>query len=81
MIRKLLLLILICLSTCFNSFSVEKNVKAIRGVWVPAPRYTDVLHTYENVEQFVNTLDLLNFNAIFLSYPRYILFTSIPQRY
>ncbi len=40
--------------------------KAIRGVWVPAPRHTDVLHTYENLTQFVNTLDSLNFNAVFL---------------
>lgn len=38
----------------------------IRGVWVPAPRFTEVLHTHENVKNFVNTLDDLNMNAIFL---------------
>lgn len=46
-----------------NCFAKEK---AIRGVWVPAPRFTDVLHSYENVQNFVEVLDELNFNAIFL---------------
>ena len=40
--------------------------KAIRGVWVPAPKFTDVLHTYNNIQKFVSDLDELNFNAIFL---------------
>lgn len=44
----------------------QKNKEAIRGVWVPAPRFTKVLHTYENVQKFVGLLDSLNFNSIFL---------------
>lgn len=43
-----------------------KAQDAIRGVWVPAPRHTNVLHRYENIENFVGLLDSLNFNAIFL---------------
>lgn len=38
----------------------------IRGVWVPAPRFTSVLHTYQNVKDFVSLLDSLNMNSIFL---------------
>lgn len=50
----------------FNGFAAQTNAKAIRGVWVPAPSHTNVLHTFENVQKFVETLDSLNFNAIFL---------------
>lgn len=64
MIKKILFFILVTAS--LNAFSLNKNSKAIRGVWVPAPRFTKVLHSYQNVQQFVNLLDSLNFNAIFL---------------
>ena len=46
--------------------SCNANEKAIIRVWVPAPRFTDVLHSYKNVQDFASTLDELNFNAIFL---------------
>lgn len=40
--------------------------QGIRGVWVPAPRFTPVLHTYQGVKDFVKTLGQLNMNSIFL---------------
>lgn len=64
MTKKIFLLFLLMVSMQKVSFSKEKE--AIRGVWVPAPRFTNVLHTYKNVQAFVNLLDSLNFNAIFL---------------
>ena len=62
--KKLIILLLIVVSLQSFAFSNEK--KAIRGVWVPAPRFTKVLHSYQNVKNFVELLDSLNFNAIFL---------------
>lgn len=62
MLKKTYLILLFSMS--LSAFSMQG--KAIRGVWVPAPRHTNVLHTYENVKHFVETLDSLNFNAIFL---------------
>ena len=44
----------------------QDTTKGIRGVWVPAPRFTSVLHTYQGVKDFVKTLDELNMNSIFL---------------
>ena len=41
--------------------------RQIRGVWVPDPTHTQVLHNYENLTEFVELLDELNFNAIFLA--------------
>lgn len=64
MIKKIVVFLLVTIS--LNGFSVEKNPQAIRGVWVPAPRFTKVLHSYQNVQQFVKLLDSLNFNAVFL---------------
>lgn len=40
--------------------------EAIRGVWVPAPRFTPVLASYDHVKNFVALLDSLHMNAIFL---------------
>ena len=59
----------ICVFVIIAQFVFKQGVAAqdaIRGVWVPAPKFTDVLHTYKNVQKFVNDLDELNFNAIFL---------------
>lgn len=42
------------------------TVTAVRGVWVPSPRFTDVLHTRQGVSRFVQSLDDLHMNAIFL---------------
>ena len=64
MIKSLLLSLLIIIS--LEGVAAQENPQAIRGVWVPAPRFTSVLHTYENVQKFVNLLDSLNFNAVFL---------------
>ena len=58
-------LLLLCLYVSICSFSANK-VEGIRGVWVPAPRFTSVLHSYENVKEFVRQLDQLNLNSIFL---------------
>jgi uncharacterized lipoprotein YddW (UPF0748 family) len=50
-----------------SSFGVAlANPRAIRGVWVPAPKYTKVMHSYQNIKNFVALLDELNFNAIYL---------------
>lgn len=50
----------------FSAYSQAKEPQGVRGVWVPAPRFTSVLHTYQNVKDFVNLLDSLNMNSIFL---------------
>ncbi len=63
--KSILILALFAISQCVFT-SCKANEKAIRGVWVPAPRFTDVLHSYKNVQDFVESLDDLNFNAIFL---------------
>lgn len=60
-----LFLLLLSLYICVDCFSVNR-VEGIRGVWVPAPRFTSVLHSYENVKEFVHQLDELNMNTIFL---------------
>lgn len=39
---------------------------AVRAVWVPDPTHTDVLLTYKKTQEFVNLLDELNLNTIFL---------------
>lgn len=49
-----------------SNLSAKVLPEGIRGVWVPAPRFTDVLHTYDGVKKFVNQIDDLNMNAIFL---------------
>lgn len=48
------------------SFGTHAQRKAIRGVWVPAPRFTSVLHSYQNIQEFVDLLDSLHFNSIYL---------------
>ncbi|MFZ4724327.1 MAG: glycoside hydrolase family 10 protein [Paludibacter sp.] len=53
----------------FSFFCITNFVHAkegIRGVWVPDPQYTDVLKSYRNVQNFVASLDSLNFNSIFI---------------
>lgn len=53
--------------TGFNFYTdCQAQEAAVRGVWVPAPRFTNVLHTYQNVDAFVNLLADLKLNAIFL---------------
>lgn len=64
MIKKIFVVILFTLS--IKAYSFTHTNEAVRGVWVPAPRFTNVLHTYQNVENFVSLLDSLNFNAVFL---------------
>lgn len=59
------------LSTLLFFFScksepVETTPTAIRGVWVPAPQFTEVLHSYSNVKKFVQLLENLHMNAIYL---------------
>ena len=58
----------LCFSILFISLqSIAKTTEqGIRGVWVPAPRFTPVLHSYQGVKDFVKTLDELNMNSIFL---------------
>ncbi len=62
--KKIWFLLLMIIASQANA--EVKNIEAIRGVWVPAPRFTKVLHSYENVLKFVGLLDSLNFNAVFL---------------
>lgn len=49
-----------------NSLLFAQEESAIRGVWVPAPKFTSVLHSYKNVDNFVRLLDSLNFNTVFV---------------
>lgn len=57
--KKTILLLVIILS----SLSLHAEV---RGVWVPDPQYTDVLKSYNNVQNFVAMLDSLHFNSVFV---------------
>ncbi|WP_239063522.1 glycoside hydrolase family 10 protein [Bacteroides sp. 51] len=66
-----LILLAVFMSSCQRDKSSANTPEetletGIRGVWVPAPRFTDVLHTYDNVKDFVKVLDDLNMNALFL---------------
>lgn len=47
----------------------NKNSKevAVRGIWVPDPSHTNVLHSYKNVCDFVAQVDEVNLNTIFLA--------------
>lgn len=66
MIRNIkLLLCILVLCASFNSIAKAMEY-GIRGVWVPAPRFTSVLYTYQEVKNFIKTLDELNMNSIFL---------------
>ena len=47
--------------------SVLPQEKQVRGVWVPDPSHTTVLHNYKNLKEFINLLDELNINAIYLA--------------
>ncbi len=54
-----------------SEFTVHAEVlpqeHQIRAVWVPDPTHTAVLHTYANMNKFIDLLDDLNFNAIYLA--------------
>lgn len=63
--RSLLLFVALSIMTVGYGYAKAKDT-AIRGVWVPAPKFTDVLHTYQNIQKFVALLDELNFNAVYL---------------
>ncbi|MCC8188455.1 MAG: family 10 glycosylhydrolase [Bacteroides sp.] len=63
--KLLLFLSILPLLICCDISSPQAEI-AIRGVWVPAPRFTPVLHTYEEVQSFVSLIDSLNMNSIFL---------------
>lgn len=39
----------------------------VRGVWVPDPSHTNVMKSYQNVVQFVESIDSLNLNTIFVA--------------
>lgn len=60
--KKYIVLILIA----FGLNNIIAAKPEVRGVWVPDPQYTDVLKCYQNVVDFVTTLDTLNFNSIFV---------------
>lgn len=62
--KKIIFLLLFLVTAQF--ISAKDAAEGIRGVWVPAPRFTSVLHSYENVKEFVGLLDELNMNAVFL---------------
>ena len=54
------------LITFFGVNNAAQAKDEVRGVWVPDPQYTDVLKSYQNVQNFVASLDALNFNSIFV---------------
>ena len=64
--KKLVLLVLLLAVTVQFVFSANPESQGIRGAWLPSPRFTSVLHTYQGVKDFVKQLDDLNMNAIFL---------------
>lgn len=63
--RKFQFFLFLLLFVSFYCFSANP-ITGIRGVWVPSPRFTEVLHNHENVIKFVKQLDRLNLNSIFL---------------
>ena len=54
-----------------KSFTVKASLlpqeKVVRGVWVPDPTHTDVLSSFEKLQEFINLLDELNINTIFVA--------------
>lgn len=64
-IFSLLIAVVLLCSFRMEAIAVTKKT-GIRGVWVPAPSYTTVLHSYKNVCAFVKLLDDLNFNSVYL---------------
>lgn len=54
-----------------KSFTVNATLlpqeQVVRGVWVPDPTHTDVLNSFEKLQDFVNLLDELNINTIFVA--------------
>lgn len=54
-----------------KSFTVNATLlpqeQAVRGVWVPDPTHTDVLNSFEKLQDFINLLDELNINTIFVA--------------
>lgn len=65
----LLFFCVLCLAACRTDKDQPERTpatEAIRGVWVPAPRFTPVLTSYEQVKDFVALLDSLHMNAVFL---------------
>lgn len=62
--KKIILILLFLVSAQF--ISAKEVIEGIRGVWVPAPHFTSVLHSYENIKEFVGLLDELNMNVVFL---------------
>lgn len=59
-------LLILSLAFTFLNNLFAQNSEGVRGVWVPAPRFTDVMWTHDNVVRFVDELDSLNMNSIFL---------------
>ncbi len=62
--KKYILFMLAALSMLASCGNAEDE--SIRGVWVPAPKFTSVLHTYENIQSFVADMDEIGLNSIFL---------------
>ncbi len=59
--RFIILLAAVCaLSACAG------EDESVRGVWMPAPKFTSVLHSYDNVRSFVADMDEIGLNSIFL---------------
>jgi len=61
--KNIILFFILALFSCANALPLKDE---IRGVWVPDPQYTDVLKSYQNVVNFVSTLDSLNFNSVYV---------------
>ena len=83
---------LLVLCAVFMLFGCAKAIplkEEIRGIWVPDPQYTDVLKSYQNVVNFVSSLDSLNFNSVYIVsyalsktlYPSHVLLENTNYRH
>lgn len=45
----------------------QEQETAVRAVWLPDPSHTTVMHSYKNLNDFVNLVDNLNLNTIYLA--------------
>lgn len=89
LLQKILLSIFV-----LSVFSLPLQADPIRGVWIPDPSHTTLMHTYQNITQGVKEMSHLGINTLFLCtyaktdiafksevYTRYSTFESSDQSY
>ncbi len=47
--------------------TVLPQEKMVRGVWVPDPTHTSVMNSYKNLREFIDLMDELHINTLFLA--------------